>query len=225
MNTPKITAIIAAAGSSTRMNGINKQLFEICGKPVVAHTIDAFERAQAITDIVIVTKEENIAEYKELCTLYGYKKVTAIICGGKERYDSVQNGIKACSGADYIAIHDGARACITPKQIDMLCRVAISKGAVIPGCTVTDTVKRVKDGKITENIDRQGLFTVQTPQIFKADMLKDAYGKFTGEMVTDDSAVVANAGYDVHIVEMSPTNIKITTPDDLEKAEKLLKCD
>jgi len=223
MNTPKITAIIAAAGSSTRMNGINKQLFEICGKPVIAHTIDAFERASAITDIVIVTKEEYIPEYKELCTLYGFKKVTAIICGGKERYDSVQNGIKACVAADYIAIHDGARSCITPKQIDMLCQVAIIKGAVVPGCIVTDTVKRVKDGKITENIDRQGLFTVQTPQIFKGDMLKDAYSKFTGESVTDDSAVVTNAGYAVHIVEMPPTNIKITTPDDLEKAEKLLK--
>ena len=222
MNTPKITAIIAAAGNSTRMNGINKQLFEICGKPVIAHTIDAFERANLVTDIVIVTREDDIDEYKELCTINGFKKVSAIVAGGRERYDSVQNGIKLAQDSDYIAIHDGARACITPKQIDMLCRVAMAKGAVVPGCIVTDTVKRVKDGKITENIERQGLFTVQTPQIFKADMLIDAYSKFTGENVTDDASVAQMAGYDVSIVEMPPTNIKITTPDDLEKAEKIL---
>ncbi len=220
MNTPKITAIIAAAGSSTRMNGLDKQLLEINGKPVIAHTIEAFEKAKYITDIIIVTKKESIEPLKELCS--AYSKITNIIEGGKERYDSVQNGI-AIADADYIAVHDGARACITPKEIDMLCMAAINKGAVVPGCIVTDTVKRIKDGKIYENIERQGLFTVQTPQIFRADILKDAYSKFNGQAVTDDSSVVADAGYDVYIVQMPPTNIKITTPDDIDKAENILK--
>ncbi|MDD4688331.1 MAG: 2-C-methyl-D-erythritol 4-phosphate cytidylyltransferase [Eubacteriales bacterium] len=223
MSKIQITVIIVAAGDSTRMGGINKQLFEIDGKPVIAHTIAAFEKADKISSIIIVIKKETIPQLQTLCRDYGFSKVTYIIEGGKERCDSVMRGISHAKDADYIAIHDGARACITPKQIDLLCHGAIIRGAVVPGCIVTDTVKRIVDGKIVENIQRAGLFTVQTPQIFKADILKDAYSRFTGENVTDDSSVVANAGYDVYIIEMPDTNIKITTPDDLQKAERIIK--
>ncbi len=222
MNKVKITAIIAAAGSSSRMNGINKQLYNLSGKPVIAHTVNAFENTAEITDIIIVTKADYIDEYKEICIKYGFKKVSAIIEGGRERTDSVRCGIKAASEADYIAIHDGARACITPKQIRLLCQEAQKYGSAVPGYQITDTVKRVKDGNICANADRNNLFAVQTPQIFKAEILKDAYSKATDTNSTDDSSVVFGAGYEVHIVQTEKNNIKITTPEDLEAAKKIL---
>lgn len=223
MNKYNITAVIAAAGASSRMKGINKQLYMLCGKPVVAHTVEAFEKASCITEIIIVTKKENIEEYKEICSRYGYKKVTAVTAGGRERTDSVRCGINEAHNPDYIAVHDGARACITPEEIELLCLQGIKYGAAVPGCLVTDTVKRISDGKICENVDRENLVTVQTPQVFRADILKKAYMQNDNISATDDSSLVVRCGYDVHVVTIGEDNIKITRREDLKRAEHIIK--
>lgn len=223
-----VSVIIAAAGMSNRMGSkINKQFIAINGKPILAHTIEKFEKSRYIDEIILVCKEGEI-EYcrKEIVKKYGFKKVVNIIRGGKERQDSIYNGILALNeNTDIVLTHDGARPFVKAENIKDGIEGVIEYGACIIGVPVTDTIKVVADD---ENIDRTPeralLWAAQTPQCFMKDVLIEGYDKAIKDdfLGTDDSSIIERIGYQVKMVMGSYENIKITTPDDIILAESLL---
>lgn len=222
MDRPFVSAIIVAAGNSTRM-GSNKQLLTLGDRPVIAHTLLAFERCESIDEIVLVTRAEDVETLRTIAEENGITKLTAVVSGGAERQDSVANGVAACDGrAAYFAIHDGARPLITPETIVSVIEAARKDGAAAAAVRVKDTVK-VADvhGFIVDTPDRATLWNVQTPQIFEKALYLDALEKArqSGLAVTDDCRLAEAAGYPVKLVEGSYANIKITTPEDIRIAE------
>ena len=224
-NQPVVTAIVVAAGSGTRM-GKDKQLLPLLGIPVLARTLTAFEQCEAVRDIVLVTKEEAVCDVQNLVDTYNISKVTAIVKGGKERQESVKNGLNAISkDTVYVAIHDGARPLITPDEISKVILVAGETGAAALAVPVKDTIKRVDEQqKILETPLRSSLMAMQTPQVFEVSRYQESLEKVStlGLAVTDDCQILEIAGYPVYTVEGSYRNIKITTPDDVILAELLL---
>ncbi len=224
-----VSVIIAAAGMSNRMGSkINKQFIAINGKPILAHTIEKFEKSRYIDEIILVAKEEEI-DYcrKEIVKKYRFKKVTNIIRGGKERQDSVYNGILALNeNTDIVLTHDGARPFVKAENIRDGIEGVIKYGACIIGVPVTDTIKVVgDDNAIDKTPQRSLLWAAQTPQCFYKNVLIEGYDKaikdsFSG---TDDSSIVERIGYEVKMIMGSYENIKITTPEDIVLAESLLK--
>lgn len=225
MNRPFVSAIIVAAGNSTRM-GTNKQLLTLGDRPVIAHTLSAFERCESVDEIVLVAREENVEALRAIVTQYGIEKLTAVVAGGAERQDSVANGVAACSDrATHLAIHDGARPLITSAMIAEVIEAAKAGGAAAAAVRVKDTVKVADDrGFIVDTPDRATLWYVQTPQIFEKTLYLDSMEKAqqSGLAVTDDCRLVEAAGYPVKLVEGSYSNIKITTPEDIRIAEEWL---
>lgn len=221
-----VAAIIVAAGNSSRM-GQNKQFISLLGIPVIARTLLAFETCAKVRDIVVVTREDCIADLERICDEYNITKLTAIVKGGETRQESVENGIKATSlDISYYAIHDGARPLVTPHDISECIEDARVHGAAALGVFVKDTIKRVNiEKRILETPNREYLMAVQTPQIFEADIYKKALAKAKEDelAVTDDCAIVENAGYGVFIHQGSYENIKVTTPEDVTIAEAILK--
>lgn len=224
-----VSVIIAAAGMSNRMGSkINKQFIAIGGKPILAHTIEKFEKCRYIDEIILVSKEEEI-EYcrKEIIKKYKFNKVTNIIRGGKERQDSVYNGILALDKrTDIVLTHDGARPFIKIENIEDGILGVIKHGACVIGVPVTDTIKVVKeDNKVESTPIRSMLWAAQTPQCFHKDLLIKGYEKaiIDGFLGTDDSSIVERIGHDVKMVMGSYENIKITTPEDIVLAESLFK--
>jgi len=223
---PKCSAVIVAAGVSKRMMGENKLLKEICGKPVLAHTLLAFEKCEAVGEIILVVRPDDIQEFAGLCLSHGINKVAKIMAGGVTRLESVYNGVFAvCDDAEFIAIHDGARPCIEDSVIERTLKAAVKSHAAAPAVPVRPTLKKVKDGVITETVDREGLYEIQTPQIFSADLIKAALTSARKKAVdvTDDCMAAELIGCPVHITEGSVHNIKITTKDDLLIAEAILR--
>lgn len=224
-----VSVIIAAAGMSNRMGSkINKQFIAINGKPILAHTIEKFEKCRYIDEIILVAKEEEI-EYcrKEIIKKYRFKKVSNVIRGGKERHDSIYNGILALNeNTDIVLTHDGARPFVKNKNIEDGIEGVMEYGACIIGVPVTDTIKSVgKDNTIKETPERSLLWAAQTPQCFLKDILIKSYDKAMKDnfLGTDDSSIVERMGYDVRMIMGSYENIKITTPEDIVLAESLLK--
>ncbi len=222
---PKATAIIVAAGDSRRMGqGVNKQFLLLDGIPVLAHTLKKFETADTIDDVIIVTKPENIPTVWDMIKEFGIRKVTDIIPGGETRQQSVINGLQLVKNDALVAVHDGARPFVSPELIDRLCEIGQDSGAVIPGVVPKDTIKMLDNtGNVEGTPDRSTLRCIQTPQVFKADILKLAYIraeelKFLG---TDDASVVEFSGTPVAIIDGENTNIKVTTPEDLPVAEAI----
>lgn len=225
----KITAIVLAAGSGRRMGGdIPKQYMELLGKPVIYYSLKVFQDS-VVDNIVLVVSDEYI-EYcrKEIVERYGFYKVTDIISGGKERYDSVRNGLEACENADYVLIHDGARPLITG---DMIKRsiVTLEEEA---GCSIAvkakDTIKISDENDYgVDTPDRRYVWQVQTPQSFHRRMLMEAYEKLAAggdTAITDDTMIMERyGGVKIKLIEGSYANIKITTPEDLVLAEVLLE--
>ena len=224
-NQPIVTAIIVAAGNGSRM-GKDKQMLPLLGIPVLARTLMAFQQCDIIRDIVVVTKEETIADVQQLADTYQVTKVTAIVNGGKERQESVKNGLSVVSDDTvYVAIHDGARPLISPDEIAKVIAVAGETGAAALGVPVKDTIKRVDEQqKILETPLRSSLMAMQTPQVFEVSRYKSALQKVEtlGLSVTDDCQMLEIAGFPVYVVEGNYRNIKITTPDDVALAELLL---
>ena len=222
MDRPFVSAVIVAAGNSTRM-GSNKQLLKLGDRPVIAHTLTAFEHCDRVDEIVLVTRAEDVALMREIASRYGVTKLSAVVAGGAERQDSVANGVAACnSRAAYFAIHDGARPLITPEMIVAVIEAAMKDGAAAAAVRVKDTVKVADErGFIVDTPDRAMLWNVQTPQIFAKALYLDALEKArqSGLSVTDDCRLAEAAGYPVKLVEGSYTNIKITTPEDIRSAE------
>lgn len=225
----KITAIVLAAGSGRRMGGdIPKQYMELSGKPVIYYSLKVFQDS-AVDDIVLVVSDEYI-EYcrKEIVERYGFSKVTDIISGGRERYDSVRNGLEACESADYVLIHDGARPLITG---DMVKR-SIATLEEETGCSVAvkakDTIKiSDENGYGVDTPDRRYVWQVQTPQSFRRRELAAAYEKLAASgdtAITDDTMIMERyGGVKIKLIDGSYANIKITTPEDLALAEVLLE--
>lgn len=222
MEQPSVSAVIVAAGNSTRM-GTNKQLLMLGDRPVIAHTLAAFQRASVIDEIVLVTRAEDEGILRDIAAQYGITKLTAVVSGGAERQESVANGVAACrADAAYFAIHDGARPLITPELIAAVVEAAGRDGAAAAAVRVKDTIKVADErGFIVDTPDRATLWSVQTPQVFERALYLDALARAreSGLRVTDDCRLAEAAGYAVRLVEGSYANLKITTPEDIPMAE------
>ena len=217
-------AVIVAAGSASRMGGIDKVMAPLNGEPMIARTVRAFQNCDAISEIVVVTREDLILPITSLCA--DMDKVQAVVAGGSSRQESVHLGLNALSGkCKLAAIHDGARPLISWQVIDRVVRAANTYGAAAPAIPVKDTIKVVQGGVVKETPDRASLQAVQTPQVFDFDILRGALkkAKQDGAQVTDDCSAVERIGLTVKIVEGEERNLKITTPLDLKIAQLLLE--
>jgi len=217
-------AVIVAAGSASRMGGIDKVMEPLGSEPMVIHAVRAFEACDAIREIVVVTRPDLIVPIMSLCA--PFRKVTAVVAGGKDRPDSVERGLNALSSkVKLAAIHDGARPLITWQVIDRVVRAANSFGAAAPGIPVKDTIKKVGGGLVTETPERKQLCAIQTPQVFDFDLLRGALKKAKQDEVelTDDCSAVERLGFKVKVVEGDERNMKVTTPMDLKIAKMLLE--
>ena len=217
-------AVIVAAGTASRMGGIDKVMAELDGEPMILRTVRTFQNCDAIKEIVVVTREDLILPIMRLCA--GFPKVQAVVCGGANRQESVQMGLNALSNkVKLVAVQDGARPLITEAVIDRTVRAAHSYGAAAPAVPVKDTIKVVTGGVVKETPDRSALQAVQTPQVFDFDLLRGALKKANqdGAAVTDDCSAVERLGMSVKIVEGDERNIKVTTPLDLKIAKLLLE--
>ena len=217
-------AVIVAAGSATRMGGIDKVMANLGGEPMIARTVRAFQNCDAITSIVIVTREDLIRPISDLCR--DMKKVAAVVAGGKSRQESVHLGLNALpKGTKLAAVHDGARPLVSWQVIDRVVRAANTYGAAAPAIPVKDTIKVVEGRLVKETPDRSSLMAVQTPQVFDFDLLRGALRKAEedGAQVTDDCSAVERTGMRIKIVEGDERNLKVTTPMDLKIAELLLE--
>ena len=217
-------AVIVAAGSATRMGGIDKVMADLGGEPMIVRTVRAFQNCDAIASIVIVTREDLIRPISDLCR--DMKKVAAVVAGGKSRQESVHLGMNALpKGTKLAAVHDGARPLISWQVIDRVVRAANTYGAAAPAIPVKDTIKVVAGGLVKETPDRSTLMAVQTPQVFDFDLLRGALRKAEedGAAVTDDCSAVERTGMKIKIVEGDERNLKVTTPMDLKIAELLLE--
>lgn len=216
--------VIVAAGSASRMGGIDKVMASLGGTPMVARTAAAFQNCDAIAEIVIVTRPDLIRPISALCA--GMDKVRAVVAGGSSRQESVWLGLNALSeDIQLAAIHDGARPLVSNLVIDRTVRAANSYGAAAPAVPVKDTIKVVKGGLVEKTPDRATLQAVQTPQVFDFDLLRGALKQAEEEKatVTDDCSAVERLGMKVKIVEGDERNLKVTTPMDLKIAEMLLE--
>lgn len=222
------SVIIVSAGKGSRMKvDINKQFLKLGDKEVVAHTIDKFYNNKNIGEIIVVIREEEKEFFeKNIINKYGYKNIK-IAFGGKERQDSVYNGLKELEkNCEIVLIHDGARPFVTNEIIEKSIKSAKEhKGAVV-GVPVKDTIKIVNENKdVCDTPNRNTLWSIQTPQVFDYSLIMKAYEKSKKDKYygTDDSMLMEYLGYNVKVVEGSYNNIKITTPEDLKIAEEILK--
>ncbi len=222
----RIAAVIVAAGSSQRMQGINKTWATLGNKPLLAHSICVFEQSGLIDDLVVVLAHNALVEGKRLHEREGWRTLRALTPGGMRRRDSVLAGLEALSPApDYVLIHDGARPFITPTLIEQGLAAARRHGAATAAVPVKDTIKRAgPDGLVLETLDRAALWATQTPQVFAYDLILSAHRSINPAWdATDDAALVERAGHPVAVFMGAYENIKITTPDDLLIAEATLK--
>jgi 2-C-methyl-D-erythritol 4-phosphate cytidylyltransferase len=219
----KVCAIIAAGGSSRRMEGFDKLFAPLGGRPVLARVLDAFEECGNIDRIVVVVSRENLKKAETLVTGTSWPKVSDVVVGGTRRQDSVANGLALLNDCQWVVIHDGARPLVTPRLIEDGLAAAKESGAAVAAVPVKDTIKMAgADNFVVVTPPRDSLWQVQTPQVFRYDILAGAYRNLTQE-VTDDAALVERAGIKVKLYPGDERNLKITTPLDLAVAEALLK--
>ncbi|HPO61678.1 MAG TPA: 2-C-methyl-D-erythritol 4-phosphate cytidylyltransferase [Candidatus Kapabacteria bacterium] len=214
-------AIIVAGGVGKRFNSeLPKQFIELNGIPIIIRTISIFEQNENINSIIIAMNEDWISYFQEMLKLHNFKKIHSIVKGGEQRHNSVFNALNTeiARNSDFILIHDAVRCFTTQNLLNDLIKNAIEFGAVIPGIKPKDTVKKIIQNNVIETtVDRNSLLLVQTPQVFKKDIIFDSYQKISNDILaTDDSYIVEQAGYNVKVIEGEEQNIKITTPLDLE---------
>jgi 2-C-methyl-D-erythritol 4-phosphate cytidylyltransferase len=225
---PRVSAIIVAAGKGTRMGpNVDKTFLEIAGKPVVAHTWKRFSDAKCIDEIILVVRDGMQPAFQELAEKFLLKKPFRLIVGGKERQDSVWNGLAAVSpDAEIVAIQDAARPCTSETLIEATIAAARETGAAVAAQPMTDTVKESADGKIIDRtLDRSRLWSVQTPQTFRVEVIKRALAdvRRQGLLVTDDTAACDLIGQSVRLVVSAQPNPKVTRPEDLPYFAVLLQ--
>lgn len=223
-----VYAIIVAAGRGSRMNmDINKQYADICGKPVLARTIQAFEDSGMVDDIIVVVNEQDIIYCKQtIVERYGFGKVRVLVAGGETRQESVSRGLREAGDDGVILIHDGARPFITVEIIDSSIVAAEEFGAACVAVPVKDTIKSAdSEDFVVSTLNRSSLWSIQTPQSFKAYIIKEAHrvAEQDGFSGTDDAVLVERLGYKLKLVMGSYFNIKITTREDLVLAEAIGK--
>jgi len=205
------------------MGGLDKLLAPLGGRPLLARTLAAFEECAAVDRVVLVVAMENLARGLALAEEEGLSKVRTVSPGGRRRQDSVREGLKALGGCDWVVVHDGARPLVTPQLIEAGLVAAQETGAAVCALPAQDTVKRVDEqGRVVRTLDRRRLWLIQTPQVFRYDILRDAHER-SRQPATDDAALVERLGQEVRVYPGSPRNLKVTTPDDLALAEALLK--
>lgn len=215
--------IIVAAGASRRMLGADKVFAPILGLPLLAYAVETFDRSSLVDRIVLVVRQDAIEESRMLAKHRHWRKVTRIVPGGDRRQDSVQAGLQTLEGCAWVAIHDGARPCVTNDVLERGLEAARETGAAIAAVPAKDTIKMTDSGgMVTQTLPRASLRLVQTPQIFRYDIITRAYAE-TNTDVTDDAALVEEAGHRVKTFMGAYENIKVTTPEDLVLAELFLR--
>tara|TARA_B100000700_G_scaffold330891_2_gene459813 strand:+ start:2037 stop:2741 length:705 start_codon:yes stop_codon:yes gene_type:complete len=218
----KVAGILLAAGSSLRMGNEDKLLLELKGKPVIEYSLDVLTGLDMVDVLVIVSPKERQSQIKKLLI---NTKETIFVEGGERRQDSVAAGLAAVPDAGWYIIHDGARPFISVENILRVMEVAKLHGAAVPGLQLNDTIKKIDDtGKVIETLDRSMLRMIQTPQIFKGDLIRSAHNEI-GSDVTDDAMMVELIGGNVKVVKGDAKNIKLTTPIDFRIAVNLLDQD
>ena len=218
----RVGAIIVSAGASTRMAGVDKTLVELGGMPLIARTVDVFERTRAVGFVVLVVSRSDLDEIADLAREFRWRKVVHVRVGGERRQDSVRLGLSALPECDWVVVHDGARPLVTPKVIEDGVLTAVAVGAATAAVPVVDTIKVVTDdGHVVETVDRRTIAAIQTPQVFRRDLLQAAHDGVADD-VTDDSSMLEFRGVAVDAFLGDRTNIKVTTPEDLIIAEALL---
>jgi 2-C-methyl-D-erythritol 4-phosphate cytidylyltransferase len=219
--TPKVSAIIVAAGDSQRMGGTDKLFAPLGGQPVLARVLDVFQSCKRVDQIVLVMSARNIEEGRRLVALGRWSKITDIALGGKRRQDSVAEGLKTIKETEWIIIHDAARPFVTPGLIERGLDAARDTGSAVAAVPVIDTIKVEGERQtVRQTLPRENLRAVQTPQVFRLDIIKNTY-KFVPGDATDDATLVEKAGYKVKLFTGAYDNIKITTPVDLAVANAL----
>ncbi len=218
----RVGAIIVSAGASTRMGGIDKTTVPLAGVALIARTVDVFERCDAVGALVLMVSREAQTGVADIARAHGWKKVLHVRLGGQRRQDSVRLGLKALPECDWVVVHDGARPLVTQQLVRDGLLAAAATGAAVAAVSAKDTVKVVsQDGHVIETLDRANLAMVQTPQVFRRDLLERAHAEITDD-ATDDAAMMERLGIGVVVFAGDHANIKVTTPEDLVIAEALL---
>lgn len=218
-----VAALILGAGASQRMGGLDKVFAQVAGKPLLAHSIEVFQECPSIDEIVLVLSEANLGLGRRLAEEEGWSKLRQICCGGPRRQDSVWEGLKLLGGFSWVVIHDGARPLVTQDLIQQGLEAAYQSGAAIAAVPVVDTIKAVDaEGMVERTLSRNRLWAAQTPQVFRLDLIKEAYRQAKEEF-TDDAALLERLGHSVRVYMGSYQNLKVTTPEDLALAEALLE--
>nr|WP_277998768.1 2-C-methyl-D-erythritol 4-phosphate cytidylyltransferase [Moorella sulfitireducens] len=225
-----MSLIVAAAGQGRRLGaGSNKVFLPLGGKPLLAYILAVAEASSLVDEVIVVTRPEDISLCRQVVNAAPYLKVRQIVGGGKERQDSIAAGLKAIApGAEWVAVHDGARPFLSPALLERVIAAARDTGAAIAALPVKETIKRGNtEDLVTATLERRGLWTVQTPQVFRRDWLAAAYRKaeINGWQATDDATLVERAGFPVKLVPGEEINIKITTPGDMVLARALMAGD
>ena len=215
--------IIVAGGSGNRMGTeIPKQLLELCGKPILMHTIQVFHDFDPESRIILVLPEDQQQFWKELCMKHSFSIFHRVISGGKTRFHSVKNGLSQIDGEGIVFIHDGVRPLVSQETIEKCNQMAQKNGNAIPVLSVNESLRK-QEGDQNISVDRSQYFSVQTPQTFRSDQILKAYEQDFDPAYTDDASVAEKAGFPIFMVEGNRENIKITTPIDLIVAGALLK--
>lgn len=216
-------AIIVAGGKGVRMGmALPKQFLPLAGKPVLYHTVKAFADAYEDMNIILVLPEDQLSYAQIVLQAFQERIDVTIVSGGETRFHSVQNGLKAVEGDAVIFVHDGVRPIITKELIQKCYVQAIEKGSAIPAVAVTDSIRLIQ-GDTNQPVDRTKLRSIQTPQTFRSEILLPAFEQVYRDEFTDEATVVEMAGHEVHLIEGDKKNIKLTTPEDMEWAEMMLK--
>lgn len=217
-----VGAIIAAAGRGQRFGQGDKLFAPLAGRPLIAHTLMAFEVCRRVDKVVLVLAGENLERGRRLVAAAGFDKVVAICPGGPRRQDSVRMGLEALGQCRWVVVHDGARPLVTAALIEAGLATAAETGAAIAALPLADTLKEVDDdGLIRRTLDRRNLWAAQTPQVFDYELLREAH-RHTEDEATDDAALVEALGQRVKVFPGSPRNLKVTTAADLALAQALL---
>ena len=217
-----VGAIVAAAGDSRRMAGVDKQFVTIGGRPLLWHSLDALSRCEAIGVVALVLSERNLEAARSMVVANGWGKVTAVTTGGLRRQDSVRRGLETLGPCEWVLVHDGARPFLDAAMIGRGLCSARETGAAVAAVPVKDTIKLADDRmNVTETPPRDRLWAVQTPQVFRQELLAEAH-RLVKEDVTDDAAMVERLGVTVKLFEGSYSNLKVTTPEDVIAAEAIL---
>ena len=218
-----VGALVLAAGRSQRMQGIDKTFARILGKPLILHTLSVFLNCPDIQKVVLVLPESNIEKARSLLEGIDNSEKLTLCAGGERRQDSAAKGLDALGPFGWVAVHDGARPCLSPDIFQSALADARLHGSAVVAVPVTDTVKRADpDAFISATVPREGLWAVQTPQVFPFAVLQRAYREVS-ENITDDASMVERLGVKIKLTPGSPTNLKVTNPEDLKLAEMILK--